>query len=356
MLQNLRKKALTMLTLSVLTFFASMPTAKAQSGATQTSPVNIAKSCICDPKDPFDPRARMPKGAFKGQCLSCEQRSVKMLSPAEAAPYKPAPGMMVFANFKHKGKYWVAQIPKNAVEDAIFQIQYFNVLRSSYSAHGQMRFHLKPGREAILVPQSAAHKRQKAIRMRDFIYSANAIWLRSGVWDPVSGLVDFYAVAHEIVGLEDRIQDAVKYPFTDRIEQIRLALTPQQKQQLLFNVIMQGDRDRTNLMYDTLKRNCTTESLRAIDRTTGYQPKSLQEKQEYFLGIPTGPELNEALLNQNLTPETLNQLLTEQIKKLPTVQLPTPPLDAIVRRGLVDPRKMPNLEAEFATEFSSRKR
>lgn len=356
MRQSLRSKAITMAVVSALTFFASIPTVKAQSGAAQPSSANAAKSCICDPKDPFDPRARMPKGPFKGQCLSCEQRSVRMLSPAEAAPYKPAPGMMMVANFKHKGKYWVAQIPKNAVEDAIFQIQYFNVLRSSYSAHGQMRFHLKPGREAILIPQSVGDRRQKAIRMQDFIYSANAIWVRSGVWDPVSGLVDFYAVAHEIVGLEDRIQDAVKYPFTDRIEQIGLALTPQQKQQLLFNVIMQGDRDRTNIMYDTLKRNCTTESLRAIDRTTGYQPRTPQEKQEYFIGIPTGPELNEALLNRNLTPETLNQLLTEQVKKIPTVQLPTPPLDAIVRRGLVDPRKMPNLEVEFANEFSSRKR
>ncbi|MDV2994360.1 MAG: hypothetical protein N4J56_004014 [Chroococcidiopsis sp. SAG 2025] len=356
MLRYFRWKVVTATALSALSFFTSTPPVLAQSGNARPSQPSNNKSCICDPKDPFDPQSRMPKGAFKGQCLSCEQRSVRMLSSREAALYKPASGTMLFANFKHKGKYWVAQIPKNAVEDAIFQIQYFNVLRSPYSAHGQIRFRLKPGREAILIPQSVGDKRQKAIRMRDFIYSANAIWLRSGVWDPVSGLVDFYAVAHEIVGLEDRIQDAVKYPFTDRIEQIRLALTLQQKQQLLFNVIMQGDRDRTNLMYDTLKRNCTTESLRAIDRTTGYQPKSPQEKQEYFLGIPTGPELNEALSNQNLTPETLNQLLTEQIQKLPAVQLPTPPLDAIVRRGLVDPRKMPNLEAEFATEFSSRKR
>ena len=192
--------------------------------------------------------------------------------------------------------------------------------------------------------------------MRDFVYSANAIWLRSGVWDPVSGLVDFYAVAHEISGLEDKIQDAVQYPFTDRIEQIRLALTEQQKQQLLFNVIMQGDRDRTNFMYDTLKRNCTTESLRVIDRTTGYKPRSPQEKPEYFLGIPLGPELNAAFQNQKLTPETLNELLTEQIQKLPAVELPTPPLDAIIRRGLVNPRKMPNLETEFANHFKKKKR
>jgi hypothetical protein len=346
-----------MVAFSALTFFASVPVVNAQSGTVSPSSQSNNKNCICDPKDPFDPRARMPKGAFQGQCLSCEQRSVKMLSPAEAAPYKPAPGTMVFANFKHKGMYWVAQIPQNAVEDAIFQIQYFNVLPSPYSAHGQLRFHFKPGREAILVPQSAATaKGKKAIRLRDFVYSANAIWLRSGVWDPVSGLVDFYAVAHEAAGLEDKIQDAVQYPFTDRIEQIRLALTERQKQQLLWNVIMQGDRDRTNFMYDTLQRNCTTESLRAIDRTIGYQPKSPSEKQEYFLGIPLGPELNQALLNQKLTPTTLNDLLTEQIKKLPTVELPTPPLDAIVRRGLVDPRKLPNLEVEFANKFRNRKR
>ncbi|AFY89416.1 DUF4105 domain-containing protein [Chroococcidiopsis thermalis] len=350
-----------MVVLTALSTFAVTPSAIAQTGNDLSYFVTSSGSnaCVCNPADPFDPQARMPKGTFKGQCLNCEQRAVKLLSPSEAAPYKPAPGSMVLANFKHKGKFWVAQIPRNAVADAIFQIQYYSVLRSPYSAHGQLRFRLKPGYEAILVPQSKTTSGvPKAVRVRDIVYVANGIGVKSAGWNPISGLIDFYAIAQEITALEDRVIDAAQFPFTDRVEQIRLALTPQQKQQLLINAIHQSDREGTSVMYDTLNRNCTTESLRIIDRTIGYNPKILpQEQQEYFVSLPMGVDFNQAALNRELTSETLNEFLAEQIKKMPPIQLPTAPYDAIVRRGLVNSQsKLPNLEQEFAAEFKNKKR
>lgn len=355
-LQNLKQTAIKIVALSALSLLVA-PRVNAQSWGSQPSVVKPSRECVCDPNDPFDPRAKMPKGFFKGKCLSCQQRSVKLLTSAEAAPYKPSPGMTVFANFNHKGKFWVAKIPQDAVEDVIFQIQYFNILPSPYSAHGQIRFRLKPGYEAILMPQPR-NQVPTEIRLRDFVYSANAIWVRSGVWDPVTGLIDFYAVAHEMIALEDKIQDALKYPFTDRIEPIRLALTPKQKQQLLLNAISQGERDRTNLMYDTLKRNCTTESLRVIDSTIQYSAHLKQQYQpEIFLNMPTGPAVNEALLQGNLNPQKLTELLTEKPSKLSAFPLPTAPFTAIERRKLIkNYSKMPNLEDEFSLPFRNKNR
>lgn len=38
------------------------------------------ENCSCNPKDQYNPKARMPEGLFKGQCInSCEQRSVKII-------------------------------------------------------------------------------------------------------------------------------------------------------------------------------------------------------------------------------------------------------------------------------------
>ncbi|MDZ4870629.1 MAG: hypothetical protein CLLPBCKN_000017 [Chroococcidiopsis cubana SAG 39.79] len=357
MLQFLKQNLIKTFLLTTLPLFSIMSGAIAQPKQPYLTASNSA--CVCDPADPFDPKAKMPQGIYKGQCLYCQQRSVQLLTPVEAAPYKPRPGAIVFANFKHKNKFWVAQIPPNAVEDAIFQIQYYTVPASPYIAHGQIRFRLKPGYEAILVPQSrSSGKADKAIRVRDMVYVANGVGLKSAAWNPVTGVFDFYAIAQEMIALEDRIEDAFNFKFTDRVEQIRLALTPRQKQQILLNAIAQSSRDQTNVMYDTISRNCTTLALRVVDSTIGYIPEKYpKEQQEYFVNLPTGPQLNEALANKKLNPETLNEFLAEQIKKLPALQLPTAPYDALLRRELVNSRsKMPTLEQEFAAQYGKKKR
>jgi hypothetical protein len=354
MLQYLQRKAVKILALTVVPLLTFTPIVYAQSGRIVPAAANKNKVCICDPKDPFDPRARMPQGPFKGRCMSCKQRSVRLLSPVETIPYNAAPDMLVIANFNYKGKYWVAKIPKNAVEDVIFQIQYYNVLPSPYTAHSQIRFRLKPGYEAILVPQSIGVAPTE-IRMRDFVYAANAMLVEGGEWNPATGLLDFFAIAHEFISLEDRIKDAFEYKLTDRVEQIRLALTPQQKQELLMSAILQGDRDRTNSMYDTLNKNCTSEVLRAVDRTIGYNPKLAQKgKPEVFISMPTGPAVDEALFKGNLTPDKLNKIVIERLAQLSKIPIPTPPYEAIVRRKLVNSKsKIANLEVEFSREFNS---
>lgn len=357
MLQILKQNLIKTILLTTVPLFSFIPGAIAQPKLPYLTASNSA--CVCDPADPFDPRSKMPQGIYKGQCLYCQQRSVQLLTPAQAAPYKPVPGAIVFANFKHKNKFWVAQVPPNAVADAIFQIQYYTVPASPYIAHGQIRFRLKPGYEAILIPQSrASGKADKPIRVRDMVYVANGVGLKSAAWNPVTGVLDFYAIAQEMIALEDRIEDALNFKFTDRVEQIRLALTPRQKQQMLINAIAQSSRDRTNVMYDTISRNCTTLALRVVDSTIGYNPeKQPKAQQEYFINLPTGPQLNEALLNEKLNPETLNEFLAEQLKKLPALQLPTAPYDALLRRKLVNSQsKIPTLEQEFGLQFGNKKR
>src|SRR5262245_61129481 len=98
--------------------------------------------CSLDPADPFEPRAAMPRGPFAGRCLdTSEERSIRILSPAEAAPYGLTPDSdraFVIANVRHAGRYWVAQIDPSAAEDVVFQVEYFPAIVPA--AHTQLCF------------------------------------------------------------------------------------------------------------------------------------------------------------------------------------------------------------------------
>src|SRR5205823_2114821 len=95
-----------------------------ESACTAVAPVERGKieKLPPDPRDPFDPAALVPAGPYKGLRYDTRYgRSVHLLSPAEAAPYHPAPGEVLVANFGHQGSFWIARVPPDAVKDVIFQ-------------------------------------------------------------------------------------------------------------------------------------------------------------------------------------------------------------------------------------------
>src|SRR5262245_32450538 len=112
--------------------------------------------CVCDPNDPFDPKAKLPAGKYKGQCsYSCRLRSVNRLSPVGALPYLPdaefTDSVIYAANVQHEGKFWVARIDLTQVKDLYLQR---NVGKGLLDVgHGQLRFEMKPSHPIELVRQ-----------------------------------------------------------------------------------------------------------------------------------------------------------------------------------------------------------
>lgn len=310
--------------------------------------INSNTACICNSKDPFDPRAKMPNGPFKGQCInSCEQRTIKLLSATEAAPYRPLPGMLVIANVSHKKKFWVAKVPPNAVEDVIFQME--QILNSCPLCHSQLRFRFKPGSEITLVPQTTREDPTE-IRLTDIVYSVEATGIPGTGFDPASALLNLFGLSYRLVSLEDRAERMIA---TDKhqVEQLKLALQPEEKQKLLENAITQADRAGMELMYSLFDRNCTTELFKIIDRSVqddAYRRKP--SKNEDFFNIPTGTLISEIIQKNKLNLEAIleqaNQPQLRQVAAL--LRQAKLPKDALRERGILDEKsRIPNLNDEL---------
>ena len=315
------------------------------SPAIAANPLPNPNNCTCNVNDSFDPQARMPKGPLKGQCInSCKQRSVKLLTSAEAAPYRPLPGMLVVANVSHGGDFWVAQIPTNAIEDVIFQIEHFPAVVPA--AHTQLRFRFKRGTEVLLVSQ-AMNAPFTQVGIKDLVYSVEAVGIPEGRFDLVAGFFDRFALAYRLISLQDRAEQMLVKD-QHRVEQLKLNLKPEAKQQLLRKAILFSDRAGMRKMYDTFARNCTTELFHAIDQSIQYDGRRQSRMtQESFANIPTGSFISRLLQNKIFSFETLKQRFSSLQTHIPTVSTA-----ALKRRGLIAANgqsQMPTLNDESKT-------
>ena len=101
--------------------------------------------------------ALMPKGVHQGERLDTTQRrSIRILDADEATPYTKAAGDTVFANFFHEGKFWLARLPADAVEEVYLHKDVFNA--PIPVAHSQLRFRLKEQQAIELFPQGMSQK------------------------------------------------------------------------------------------------------------------------------------------------------------------------------------------------------
>lgn len=336
-------KMLALTTMPLLTFTSS---AIAVDSSAFPDPKN---SCICDPQDPFDPQAQMPDGPFKGVCVnSCEQRTAKILSPAQAAAYNPKPGTISIANVSHKGKFWIAQIPVNGVRDAIYQIE--EMFNSCPLCHSQLRFRFKPGSEVTLVPQSLTADLAE-VQLSDLVYSIEATGTPGAGFNPAGALANLFGLSFRLVSLEDRAQRMIVVD-KHKVEQIRLALKPEEKQRLLKNVMLQADRAGMNFMYSFYDRNCTTELFKVIDSSVSYggSRRKPNPAKETFFYFPTGTFLSKILQRNKVNIENIltRSQQPEIIKVNQLLRQTKHPREALKDRGLNNSTsKMINLNDEM---------
>ena len=111
--------------IKLLAFTSVILLASGGSGVAKAEPTVPGSDCGCSPGDRFDPKPKMPQGTYQGQCInSCQQRSVRRLSAAEAAEYGISPEAIAVANVSHRDQFWVAQIPADGVETVIYQLEH----------------------------------------------------------------------------------------------------------------------------------------------------------------------------------------------------------------------------------------
>lgn len=250
-----------------------------------------------DTNDPFSLSVRYDRGPRAGECMNLfDYRPGHLLNADEAKQYAekaklppPEPGEIWVANVWHHGKFWVARIPKLAVEDIMLQIERFDpnipILdfinkRRWFAAHAQVRFQLKKGKEATFIPQKL-DDHSEAIRLSNLVFSSEAVRPKGEAFGPVKGNFDNYGLAKRVLTVEEVVDVSLK-KLHHQIAQYPINIhgtaeeVDQKRQEYLLSGLKRADRDWESyhhgkpVYYNTKERNCLSEAIDIFDEVTDY--------------------------------------------------------------------------------------
>jgi hypothetical protein len=232
-------------------------------------PTFIQDTCIVDANDPFEPNMKMQRGPQKGWCVNpLKRRSVRILKDFEARPYfSSRPGTIVIANFSHKNKFWIAQIPIDSVATLRMQIEYFPIMKfpKVSIAHTQFVFDFKNGEKVLLMPQvKNIPSGIRPIELQKMIFSVENVGPFGEMFDARKGMQDYYNIAYRAVSLEEKY-DWMIAEQSHKVKQLAIKLPADQVRKVLNEAISRGQRWSTSRSYNTLEPNCVSELFDILD-------------------------------------------------------------------------------------------
>lgn len=220
-------------------------------------------SLLARAADVVDPYAEayMPAGPHKGKRLDTSIRRSILLADTK-------PEEIGFYNFFHEGKFWYARVPDNAVEEVIFQVEYFPAIVPA--AHTQLRFRFKEGRELVLSPQGTADL-PKVAKIRDLVFSGEATFAadQPQKYDLVKGMFNHFALSLRVLSLQAKAAQMV----TERghqVRQILVKLSDAEKQRVFRDALKRSHAAGMSRMYNTVLKSCTTEVFDLLDDNVHY--------------------------------------------------------------------------------------
>ncbi|MGZ3723416.1 MAG: lipoprotein N-acyltransferase Lnb domain-containing protein [Bdellovibrionales bacterium] len=231
----------------------------------EATPPEISKACVRDAGDLFEPAMRITSGSFKGECLDVSSvRPVKIL-------FENRENITV-SGFYDQGKFWKAEIPLNAVAKVLFQIVPFESgVPLIQAAHTQLRFLLKPGREAALHCQSCPENS----RSGDFIISSTFTAPAGKEYSAVKSLGGSYGIVTRILSSYARGKEEIQKD-KSIVRQFKLKISEKEMNDLLLLGIRRSSLDAYSQIYDLRLNNCTTIAFGLLDsmrpRTDGVAP------------------------------------------------------------------------------------
>jgi hypothetical protein len=243
-----------------------------EQASTQVSSLGGAH-CVFDEKDPFEPKTRLPMGDHAGECYDTRlSRPLVRLTEEQAKGFGgAASGVVSVANVSHMGKFYVAHIPLNSLKAAIFQLEYFPAVVPA--GHTQLRFQFDERMPVTLISQSKATLTQ-VVKVTDLVLSVEAIAQPGFRYDLFKGMDDQFGAVYRMTSLEDKFDHMVRKQ-NHRVEQWKLNMSVDEMRTIIEKYVGKSQERGMNFMYHTLKLNCTTEIMAAIDDGMKY---SLRER------------------------------------------------------------------------------
>jgi len=234
---------------------------------TTTSLTPMNPKCVKDKKDPFDPGMVVLVGSIAGKNVCGDTNEIR----APVILKSELPDVIKIANFRYARQWWIASIPLKAISAVYIQTPLFKplpnllgpLMKIADVAHAQFRFQLNPKiplalSRIKLEPQSGNQiKRESPIYLDDFLAD----------FQPFQSLDDSgtVTIATRIISNVDRGVESIALNFHERVEQMELKMTREQRIRLALTSILRGQREGYKNEYDGLKNNCAVVALATFD-------------------------------------------------------------------------------------------
>jgi hypothetical protein len=169
---------------------------------------------------------------------------------------------MVVANIFHRGRFFVARIPRDAVREVLLQLEHFPP--EAIAAHTQIRFLFSEAVE--LIPQTGAPDSGERVYVNDLTLSIEAAAPRGVPYNLIKGMRPYFMTAYRITTAATEHHEVVVTQ-KRRVSQHRIDLTPVEMRRLLEHAIETATNLGYTRVYNTLTASCTTEAMRLIDES-----------------------------------------------------------------------------------------
>ncbi|MES3038573.1 MAG: DUF4105 domain-containing protein [Bdellovibrionota bacterium] len=248
-------KALTILSVSIITACSAFAQQAPMSGAKSTSPDASCSLMENGLKDRFENPVRITYESklYSGKCVDTNRMRPGQIITKDAH-------MIRIANFHHEREFWKAEIPlkKEAWAKMYFQILRFPIVEGIEAAHTQIRFIMAPGYSIRLTSQ----KNENVVKtVKSFIYTVEAAFPKEVNYNFALGAVNNYPIVGRVASAEERVLESKG----NSAEQYTVKISPQEIAFLVNGALTRSDSMGMEYFYNTVRPNCTTEAFDLID-------------------------------------------------------------------------------------------
>lgn len=229
--------------------------------------------------DPYDPQKEIRIGKYKGRVVdSSEKRPAEILQEDTDS--------ITMANFRHRHQFWIASVPKSAVEQVVVRIDRFPAsVPFIKPAHTLMAFKLKESSALQLSAQpSNGGAAQQPTTVNAFYFSVDYMAPQGVEYGLLQGLGKNFLATERFLSVWER-GETETYNADYPSDNLVLDLTEDTRNRLLEKAIRQSNARRDDDFYNTWEINCTTELFALLDSVIDYGSREVKPFKESFLHI-----------------------------------------------------------------------
>ena len=234
-------------------------------------------------------------GTFEGQAVDQSIKTpVKLISDLETDE------SYYVSHFFNQGKFWIAEIPKQNIQDVVFQIALFKGPLGLTLAHAQYRF---IGNQPIKLFRLDNFGQIRSTSTSDFVFTIQAALPVGQKYNAQDAIMGNYKVVARLVNSYDRVQ-LEEIQDGDVVTQYLLTgLTQTEKDSILKNAVAYSDKNLLKKNYVATTENCISIAFDILDKSLRLKKDRVELTIENF--FMNGKSPNEKMILDALTARQL---------------------------------------------------